>query len=118
MSRLSIQELRRRIAAACALKSWSQDDLNKGLHEYGLNKNDGKGIISGRVQLTPANLHALSVVLDLPEEWFIEPNLDNVLNVQSADAGKKVRSPDLEIANHIQREAKEPKQVRRRVSEG
>jgi transcriptional regulator with XRE-family HTH domain len=73
------EEIGRRIRALRILRGIStQAQLDALMAEQGLGKQSGHRTERGRLGMTPATRKMLAVVLQVPEEWFLE-DLDKLL---------------------------------------
>jgi transcriptional regulator with XRE-family HTH domain len=80
LTRLTADELGRRIKAARILRNLEQRDLNELFEQDGVGRSAGfleRG--SPRAPLTRARLDSLVRHLHVPEAWFVNPDIDETI---------------------------------------
>lgn len=82
---LDARTIKERIDAARTLRGLTQTELGDLLHSDGLGKHDVGRIERGTMTLQAVHRHALCRHLGVPEDWFLEPDLDRLLGIISSD---------------------------------
>lgn len=82
---LAPDELKRRIDAARTLRGLRQVDIAALVESDGHGKHDVGRLERGDVHLTPSLRRSLAHHLGVPETWFTEPDMDQVLIAPDAE---------------------------------
>lgn len=84
---LDNEERRRRIVAARTLRGVSQDDMDRLGHDEGLAKQELSRLERGEFgeKFSAVQRRTLSRVLRVPENWFTEPDADQLVGYVESD---------------------------------
>jgi transcriptional regulator with XRE-family HTH domain len=75
------EDTKRRIEAARILRDLSQRDMDEAGHADGLGRQELSRVERGRLPLTRVRRDALVRILRVPERWFLEEDVDDVVGL-------------------------------------
>lgn len=102
---LGPDDVKRRIEAARTLRGVSQRELAARLHEDGLGSQELGRIERGDLPLTRVRIDALCRHLGVPERWFTEPDVDELLSgtaEPATDAASFIVATMRDLANRLE----------------
>lgn len=101
---LTAKELKKRIHAARILRGVHQKDLQKSLAADGLGKQELGRIERGDLTLTKVRREVLSKALSVPEQWFLNESVDEIVGFSPPQSAGGLPQPPGELGRELKAE--------------